>query len=66
MSAPVVSAAAAMLYSNYSNITLKRVKDILLATARANDALEGKCATGGILDLGAAMEYAARLKNLKA
>lgn len=64
MAAPVVAAAAAMLYSQYSNITTAQIKDILLKTVKPIPSLAGKCVTGGTLDLGAAMQYAAEMKGL--
>lgn len=57
MAAPMVSAAAAMLYSYHEDITLADVKEILLASARPLNSLTGSTATGGMLDLGAAMAY---------
>ena len=59
MAAPMVSAAAAMLYSAFPNATLADVKDILLASVQKLDSLSDRTATGGMLDLGAAMAYAA-------
>ena len=57
MSAPMVSAAAAMLYSHYDSIELMDVKEILLSTATELDSLQGKLTSGGMLNLGAALEY---------
>lgn len=57
MAAPMVTAAAAMLYSYHDNITLADVKEILLSSARPLDSLAGSTTTGGMLDLGAAMAY---------
>ncbi len=57
MSAPMVSAAAAMLYSHYDSISLADVKEILLSTATELDSLQGKVSSGGMLNLGAAMAY---------
>jgi len=57
MSAPMVSAAAAMLYSHYDSISLADVKEILLSTATELDSLQGKLTSGGMLNLGAAMAY---------
>lgn len=57
MSAPMVSAAAAMLYSHYDSISLADVKEILLSTATELDSLLGKVSSGGMLNLGAAMAY---------
>ena len=59
MAAPMVSAAAAMVYSAFPDATLADVKDILLASVQKLDSLAGRTATGGMLDLGAAMSYAA-------
>ena len=55
MAAPMVSAAAAMVYSAFPKATLADVKDILLASVHKLDCLTGRTATGGMLDLGAAM-----------
>ena len=55
MAAPLVSAAAAMVYSAFPKATLADVKDILLASVHKLDCLTGRTATGGMLDLGAAM-----------
>ena len=57
MAAPMVTAAAAMLYSADSSLSLADVKDVLLASARKLDSLTGSVLTGGMLDLGAAMTY---------
>lgn len=57
MSTPVVTAAAAMIYSYYENITLAEVKTILLSSTRQLDSLDGLLLSGGMLDLGAAMKY---------
>jgi len=57
MSTPVVTAAAAMVYSYYENISLAEAKEILLSSSRPLDSLEGLLVTGGMLELGAAMRY---------
>lgn len=57
MAAPMVTAAAAMLYSHYTDITLADVKDVLLASAGRLDTLKGSLLTGGMLDLGAAINW---------
>ena len=59
MAAPMVSAAAAMVCSAFPAATLADVKDILLASVQKLDSLTGLTAVGGMLDLGAAMAYAA-------
>ncbi|CAN3958063.1 NADH:flavin oxidoreductase/NADH oxidase N-terminal domain-containing protein, partial [Dysosmobacter welbionis] len=50
MAAPMVSAAAAMLYSQFPDATLADVKDILLSSVQKLDSLTGLTATGGMLD----------------
>ena len=55
MAAPMVSAAAAMLCSQFPDATLADVKDILLSSVQKLGSLTGLTATGGMLDLGAAM-----------
>ena len=57
LAAPMVTAAAAMVYSYYPDITLADVKEILLSSVQPLDTLRGLTATGGMLDLGAAMTY---------
>lgn len=57
MAAPMVTAAAAMVYSYYEGITLADVKEIILNSVKKLDSLDGKVATGGMLDLGAALSY---------
>lgn len=57
MAAPMVAAAAAMLYSYHADITLADVKEILLSSVTKLDALSGRVGTGGMLNLGAAMAY---------
>lgn len=57
MSAPMVTAAAAMLYSHFADSTLADVRTILLSTAKKQESLTNVVATGGMLDLGAAMSW---------
>ena len=57
MAAPMVTAAAAMVYAQYEELTLSGVRELLLASARELESLTGSVATGGMLDLGAAMTY---------
>lgn len=57
MAAPMITAAAAMVYTHYDTITLADVKEILLASAKKLDSLHGQVVTGGMLDLGAALSY---------
>ena len=55
MAAPMVTAAAAMLFSMYPSATAAQVRDTLCAAARPVAALEGVVASGGMLDLDAAL-----------
>ena len=57
MSAPFVSGAAALIYSHYEDITLANVKEILLSSSAELEALEGAVHTGGMLDLGSALNF---------
>ncbi|MBR5180473.1 MAG: S8 family serine peptidase [Lachnospiraceae bacterium] len=57
MSAPFVTAAAALVYSYYENITLSDVKEILLNSVKKLDSLSGKTVSGGMLDVSAALSY---------
>lgn len=57
MAAPLVTAAAAMVYSNSDRITLADTKDIILSTTRNLGSVAGRCVTGGMLDAGAAVAY---------
>lgn len=56
MSAPMVTGAAAFLYSYRTDIGLGDVKRILLETARKLPSLEGKVASGGIPDVYGAVQ----------
>ena len=57
MAAPMVSAAAALVYSHYADITLADVKEILLSTVTKLESLEDSVLSGGMLDLGSALTY---------
>lgn len=57
MAAPMVTAAAAMLYTDNTGLSLPQVKEILLDSAAPRSSLTGKVATGGMLDLGAALAW---------
>lgn len=57
MAAPMVTGAAAMLYSYHEDISLADVKEILLSTVTQLDTLTDSTRTGGMLNLGAAMAY---------
>ena len=55
MAAPMVTAAAAMVYTYYDTSSPADVKRTLLSTTSPLPALQGKTATGGMLDLAAAL-----------
>ena len=54
MAAPMVTGAAALLYSYRPDYTLGDVKNAILSSARPMDSLAGKVSAGGMLDVGAA------------
>lgn len=55
MAAPMVTGAAAMIYSAGPGLSLADVKNVLLGSARKLDSLSGKVLCGGMLDVGAAL-----------
>lgn len=57
MAAPMVTGAAAMVYSYRTDLSLADVKNILMASARKMDGLEGKVGCGGMPDVYAAFIY---------
>ncbi|MGE4213305.1 MAG: S8 family peptidase [Anaerotignaceae bacterium] len=57
MAAPMVTAAAAIVYSYFDNISLADTKNIILETVTQLDSLDGLVATGGMLNIGAALNY---------
>ena len=57
MAAPMVTGAAALLYSYRPDFTVLDVKDALLQSARKLDTLTGRVSTGGMLDVGAAFGW---------
>lgn len=57
MAAPMVAGAAAMVHSYYDQISVADVKEILLSTVRPMGGLQGITASGGMLDVGAALNY---------
>ncbi len=59
MAAPMVTAAAALVYTNSASISLDDTRDIIVNNAVRLDALEGMVASGGMLDAGAAVKAAA-------
>lgn len=57
MSAPMVTAVAAMTYSYRTDLQLSDIKNALLSSARQTDALKGKSVSGGMLDAYGALTY---------
>ncbi len=57
MAAPMVTAAAALVYSQNSQLTLPDVKSVILNSAQKTEGLSGKLVSGGCLDAGAALNY---------
>ena len=62
MAAPMVTAAAALVYSCCTKLSLAQVRDVLLSSVRPLSALAGKVTTGGMLDVAAALAAGARLE----
>ena len=57
MSAPMVSGAAALIYSCRTDLDLAGVRNAILETAAPLEDLAGRVSTGGMLDVGAAVNY---------
>lgn len=57
MAAPMVAGAAAMVHSYYDQISVADVKEILLSSVKPMDSLQGITVSGGMLDVGAALNY---------
>ena len=55
MAAPMVTGAAALIYSYYEDMTLPELKDRILSSVRHLDSLDGLVATAGMLDVYAAL-----------
>lgn len=55
MAAPMVTGAAALIYSYYEDMTLLELKSRILDSVRHLEALDGLVATGGMLDVYAAL-----------
>ena len=56
--APHVAGAAALLLSNYKDLTTAELKEALLESVDKVPDLSGKCVTGGRLNVAKALEYA--------
>lgn len=57
MAAPMVTGAAAMLYTSRPELSLTDIKNVILASARKMDTLNGKVLSGGMLDVNAALQW---------
>lgn len=57
MSAPMVTGVAAMVYSYRKDLSLQDVKQVILASARKLEGMEGKLSSGGMVDAYAALTY---------
>ncbi len=58
MAAPMVTGAAAMLYSARPELSLQDVKNILITSAHKLDTLNGRVYSGGMLDVYSALQWA--------
>ena len=55
-----VTGVAALIKSQYPNITTEKLKEIIKASAKKEVTMDGKCSTGGRLDATAALALAAQ------
>ena len=57
MAAPMVTGVAAMLYTSRPELSLPDIKNVILASARKTDSLNGKVLCGGLVDANGAMHW---------
>ena len=57
MAAPMVTGAAALIYSARTDLSLQDIKTTILSTVHKLAPLKGKTATGGMLDVSAAIKW---------
>ena len=57
MAAPMVTGAAALIYSARTDLSLQHIKTAILSTGHKLAPLKGKPATGGMLDVSAAIKW---------
>lgn len=57
MAAPMVTGTAAMVYSYRTDLALSDIKNVLLASSRPLEGLQGKSVSSGMLDAHAALSY---------
>ncbi len=55
MATPIVAGAAALVWSKYPTENYKQIRDRILKSARTVTGLQGKVASGGVLDVAAAL-----------
>lgn len=55
MAAPIVAGAAALIWAKHPHENYHQIRDRILRNARPVTSLSGKIATGGVLDVGAAL-----------
>lgn len=55
--APFVAGAAALLLSYNPNLTTAQLREAILSTVQPIESLEGKCVTGGLLNVNNALNY---------
>ena len=53
----MVTGTAAMLYTSRPELSLSDIKNVILASARKMDSLNGKVLSGGMLDANGAMQW---------
>ena len=58
-----VTGVAALIKSQYPNLSTEKIKEIIKASAKKEVTMEGKCATGGRLDAASALTLAAQLDS---
>ena len=58
-----VTGVAALIKSQYPNLSTEKIKEIIKASAKKEVTMEGKCATGGRLDEASALTLAAQLDS---
>ncbi len=56
-----VTGVAALIKSEYPQLSTEKIKEIIKASAKKEPTMEGKCATGGRLDAGSALSLAAQI-----
>lgn len=65
MSAPMVTGAAAFLYSYRTDLQLSDIRKVLLETAHKLPTLEGKLSSNGMLDIYAALNYGRTVETVE-